>query len=181
MGYTGSGSEHWQTWLEDLYENTDRVEQENWDVVDRDGWMSALDTKVRSTVEPTYLIGHSCGSVSIAQWAISHEVPAHVFGCLLVAPADVDAASAPPEIAAQGPMPEAFLPIPTTLVASTNDPYLHVNRAEHFATVWRTQRLLWIAKGGHLASADGFGPWQGLVRLLGESVGPLKERRRTRE
>lgn len=166
-GYTGSGAAHWQTWLEGTLHNVHRVEQSDWFVVDRAGWIAKLEAKVLEYNEPLVLVGHSCGAVSVAQWT-SMPVPSHVVGSVLVAPADVDAASAPIEIARQRPLPRTPLRTPTTLVVSTNDPFLSIARAHELAQLWKVESIREIQEGGHLASADGFGPWPAILELLRE-------------
>jgi hypothetical protein len=53
-------------------------------------------------------------------------------------------------------MPLARFPFPSILVASTDDPYVTVARAQAFATAWGS-RLTLVEDAGHLNSASGLG------------------------
>jgi predicted alpha/beta hydrolase family esterase len=58
-----------------------------------------------------------------------------------------------------GPIPELRLDIPTTVVASRNDPWMQFDRAAHLAKVWGSD-LVDLGNAGHINVASGFGPWQ---------------------
>lgn len=106
-GYTGSGPDHWQTHLENTYEGFSRVVQDDWETVDRDRWVARLDEAVRAVDGEVFLVGHSCGSVTVAQWAATcHD--ARVTGALLVAPADVEAPARRGPSAARRPCPPPY-------------------------------------------------------------------------
>jgi len=74
-------------------------------------------------------------------------------GALLVAPADVERADTPELIRCFAPIPIQPLPFRSLLVASSNDEYLSMDRAEHFARRWgragarRRRRLRPLARG----------------------------------
>jgi hypothetical protein len=55
-------------------------------------------------------------------------------------------------------MPLVRLPFPSIVVASTDDPYVTVDRATAFATAWGS-RLTLVERAGHLNSASGLGDW----------------------
>ena len=172
-GYTGSGPLHWQTWLQNEYENIIRVEQSNWDQIDREIWIRSLDDYVRQVDDDVLLVGHSCGSVTIAQWAASRPVPSSVRGAILVAPTDVDSMLVPAPVFSQRPLPTTALAVSNIIVSSTNDPYLSQRRAAELAKTWGSQDLVWVSNAGHLASSDGFGRWPLIVQLIEAHAGPL--------
>jgi hypothetical protein len=63
-------------------------------------------------------------------------------------------------------MPLGRLPFPSLVVASTDDPYVSVARAEAFAAAWDS-RLVTIGPAGHINGASGHGAWpEGEAMLL---------------
>ncbi|MEU8773279.1 alpha/beta hydrolase [Streptomyces sp. NPDC048606] len=177
-GYTGSGPDHWQTHLENTYADFTRVVQDDWEVVDRGRWVARLDEAVRAVDGDVFLIGHSCGSVTIAQWAAT-RYDRRVVGALLVAPADVDAPDVMPAIAPQAPLPTSALPLPTHLVVSDDDPFLSLQRGMALGKRWGSEVEV-IPGGVHFATRDGFGPWPYAAELIGRLSGaapvPTQER-----
>ncbi|GAA4625965.1 RBBP9/YdeN family alpha/beta hydrolase [Cellulomonas oligotrophica] len=163
-GWTGSGPDHWQSHLERTLPGAVRVEQVDWDRVDRDAWIAALDRTLAGLEGPTFLIGHSCGSVTIAQW-LAERRPRTVVGALLVAPADVESAAAPEAIRGQAPLPLRALPVPTHVVVSDDDPFLARPRALLLARAWGST-IETVPRAGHIATADGYGVWPRAAALV---------------
>jgi uncharacterized protein len=64
-------------------------------------------------------------------------------------------------------MPPSPLPFPTTVVTSTNDPYVTPARAREFAAAWGA-RLVEIGPAGHINSSSGLGAWPAGLELLSE-------------
>lgn len=168
-GYTNSGPEHWQSYIERKFKNVLRVEQLEWDNPVRSHWIAGLEQTIASTTGELFLVGHSCGAMAITQWSEHHFSP-RVKGALLVAPADVDADSAPLAIQVQRPVAQTRLPFPSTLVYSDNDPYLSVERAKIFANNWAS-KLIEIPDAGHIHTAAGFGEWPAGEQLVIELCG----------
>src|SRR5258708_40320605 len=71
----------------------------------------------------------------------------------------------PWQIQGFGPVPALRLPFPSTLVASTNDPYLSIERAQTFAENWRSQ-FFNIGPAGHINGESGLGDWPEGKRML---------------
>jgi ABC-type nitrate/sulfonate/bicarbonate transport system substrate-binding protein len=94
---------------------------------------------------------------------------AHIGGALLVAPADVDGDDRiPREVRDFAPMPPARLPFRgAAVVASTNDPYMGLERARTLAQAWGT-RFVNAGACGHINIAAGFGPWPAGEALLAD-------------
>ncbi|MET9294337.1 alpha/beta hydrolase [Streptomyces sp. NPDC003077] len=172
-GYTGSGSDHWQTHLESTYEGFSRVIQDDWASVDRDRWVARLDETVRALDGEVFLVGHSCGSVTVAQWAAT-RFDRRVVGGLLVAPADVEAPDTLPAIKPQAPLPATALPMASHLVVSDNDPFLSLERGRALAKTWGSTVDV-VPGGGHLATRDGYGPWDHVARLIERYSGTTLE------
>jgi predicted alpha/beta hydrolase family esterase len=163
-GWENSGPEHWQS----LWERADpqrfrRVQQHDWDAPVLDDWIETLDAAVAAEPAPPVLVAHSLGCIAVAHWAARFALP--VAGALLVAPADVERADTPQPIRCFAPVPLQPLPFRTLLVASDNDEYLSIDRADHFARCWRSE-LVRAGLAGHINTAAGFGPWPAGERLL---------------
>ena len=156
-GYTNSGPEHWQTLWQKANPSYRRVEQNDWDKPTAETWTYGVQRAVDVIPIPILLVAHSCGSVAVVQWAAAYSTQ-KVVAALLVAPGDVDAPEALPEIRPLGPMPTNRLLFPTVLVASDNDPHLRPERARHFAGLWGSE-LIVTEGAGHLHTAAGYGPW----------------------
>lgn len=135
-GLGGSGPGHWQTrWVETRPECHD-VKQDNWNLPEYSGWIEGLETAIQNCPTPPYLVAHSLGCALVAHWAMKHP-DTNIQGVLMVAPADVNSEDhTPPETRIFAPMPMAPLPFNTTVVASTNDPYVDLQQAKLFATAW---------------------------------------------
>lgn len=165
-GYTNSGPQHWQSLWEREHPEFHRVEQRDWEAPDRVEWVQTLDRAIRTISTPVLLVGHSCGSATIALWAEQHDTR-NVVGALLVAPPDCEAKDAIPEITPLAPMPCSKLSFLSILVASSNDPYLSLQRAQEFARWWGS-RLEIIEDAGHIDTAAGYGHWVEGQRFLKE-------------
>jgi predicted alpha/beta hydrolase family esterase len=162
-GLYNSGPEHWQSRWEAGNPDFVRVEQRDWDRPDRREWVETLDRAVAAAGSPVVLVAHSLACCLVAHWAAADR--GAVRGALLVAPSDVEAPDFPAGPTGFAPMPTARLPFPSLVVASTDDPYLTVARAEHFAEGWGS-RLELVGALGHINSASGLGNWPEGLALL---------------
>jgi predicted alpha/beta hydrolase family esterase len=173
-GLGGSGPTHWQSLWERSYPGTTRVEQEDWEEPDRDAWLNQLSRAVRGA-PGAILIAHSLGCVVVAQ--LAEKAPRlPIAGALLVAPADVDAEHcASPQLLELAPMPLSRLPFPAVVVASTNDPYVAIDRGRLFADAWGA-RFVNAGPCRHINVAAGFGPWPAGEKILDELVRECRKR-----
>jgi predicted alpha/beta hydrolase family esterase len=156
-GLGGSGPGHWQTlWQADI-PGACRVEQADWDEPRRDQWIDALRSAV--TAAPgAIVVAHSLGCILLAHLLAEHP-DAAVSAALLVAPADVERPSPASECVRRfAPIPLRPLAFPSTVVASSNDPFASFERAESFARAWGSE-LVGIGAAGHINVDSGFGPW----------------------
>lgn len=166
-GWRNSGPTHWQSHWERRYPAFERVQQTDWDTPDILDWVARLDRAVRAASRPVLLVAHSLGCVTVARWAAHAPAANLVKGALLVAPADVERSSAPSAIAGFAPISRRPLPFAATVVASTDDPYCRLERAEAFAQNWGTR--LQVARGaGHINADSGLQDWEDGLRLLGD-------------
>ncbi|MBC6612766.1 serine hydrolase family protein [Hymenobacter sp. BT507] len=166
-GLGGSGPTHWQTLWEQQY-GYRRVQQPDWDHPVCSEWVQTLDAAVAAAGSQVVLVAHSLACATVAHWAATtrHQLQ----GALLVAPADVDRPDFPPEVIGFAPMPLARLPFPSTVVASTDDRYVSLARAQQFADAWGS-RCVNVGALGHLNSESGLGLWPQVHQLLRELLG----------
>ncbi|WP_225028190.1 RBBP9/YdeN family alpha/beta hydrolase [Xinfangfangia pollutisoli] len=152
-GLDGSPAPHWQHW---------------WSVTEADAQMVDLSDPSRPVpavweyelaqaivaAPDSILVGHSLGAVLIARLLTRYpDLP--VRAALLVAPAETRGSD---RIGQFGPIPERLLPVPSTVVASRNDPWMSLGRASQLASAWGA-RLVDLGEAGHINRASGFGPW----------------------
>ena len=168
-GLGNSGPEHWQTHWEQHY-GYRRVEQHNWDQPVCADWVQTLDEAVSTADSGVVLVAHSLACATIAHWAATTQHS--IAGALLVAPADVDQPDFPTEVTGFRPMPLARLPFPSIIVASSNDEYVTLMRAQQFAKAWGS-RLVNVGALGHINSETGLGLWPEGHALLLELVASL--------
>jgi serine hydrolase len=115
------------------------------------------------------LVAHSLGCITIAHWAAGQEGRSaeHVAGAMLVAPADVDAETAPEVVRSFRPIPLLPLEFPNIVVASRTDLYLTFERATELARAWGGS-LVDAGDAGHLNTDAGYGAWPAGERILME-------------
>jgi predicted alpha/beta hydrolase family esterase len=159
-GLGGSGPSHWQTLWEESRLDTQRIELGMWHTPHRNAWVTKLDQAVRQAQAPVILAAHSLGCLAVAWWAALSNLPYGwpVAGALLVAPADVDRADARDELKSFGPTPSKPLPFPSILVASSDDPWISIERAHSLALNWGSH-FVDAGPQGHLNAASGIGWW----------------------
>ena len=63
------------------------------------------------------------------------------------------------------PVPLIKLPFPSIVVASTNDFFVTLERAQQFATAWGSE-FVNIGDAGHLNVASGYGEWDAGLEIL---------------
>jgi uncharacterized protein len=107
-------------------------------------------------------VAHSLSVTAVAHAA--PRLPANVRGAFLVSPTDIELSpAAPEEVFGFRPIPRDPLPFPSLLVASSNDPYVSLERAVEFANCWGSD-FHQAGEAGHINVASGHGPWpEGLL------------------
>lgn len=167
-GFTNSGPEHWQSYMERKYSNVVRVQQDDWNTPSS-AWVDRLNQVIAETHGDMVLLGHSCGAVAVTQWAEAHSCN-RVRALILVAPADIDAETAIAPIRSQRPLPSKKLGFSSLLVYSDNDEHLSEARARSLAELWGCETHLFLA-AGHLHTTAGYGEWPDGERLFEEFTG----------
>ncbi|MBA5687105.1 RBBP9/YdeN family alpha/beta hydrolase [Rugamonas apoptosis] len=163
-GLWNSGPLHWQTQWEAKHPGWLRVPHRDWDTPDCAEWVAELDAAIAACAQPPVLAAHSLSCSLVTRWAASGS-RARVAGAFLVGPSDVDAPSYPDCTTGFQPMQLAPLPFPSLVVASTDDPYVRIERAQQFAAAWGS-RLVTIGDAGHINGDAGYGPWPEGEQLL---------------
>ena len=163
-GLGNSGPDHWQTHWQRAF-GYGRVEQEDWDTPHVNDWIERLHSRIVVNVQPKILVAHSLACCLIAHWSQSHSGP--VVGALLVAPSDVEGPNYPPGTVGFAPMPLGRLPFSSIVAASTNDPYVPLERGRQFAGAWGADYRLLGARD-HVGSAAKLGLWAEGQALLDE-------------
>ncbi|MCH4892996.1 MULTISPECIES: RBBP9/YdeN family alpha/beta hydrolase [unclassified Sphingomonas] len=176
-GLGGSGPSHWQTLWEESRPDVHRVELGMWNTPHRNAWVTRLDQAIRTAQAPVVLAAHSLGCLAVAWWAALSPQPygAPVAGALLVAPADVDRADAPPSLGAFAPAPRQPLPFPSILIASSDDPWISIERAHSLAVDWGSH-FVDAGSQGHLNADSGIGWWTEGQALLDRVIDAAADR-----
>jgi predicted alpha/beta hydrolase family esterase len=156
-GLNGSSDDHWQShWLSD-YPQAVLVDQADWANPHRLQWLHRLEQAVLGH-PGALIVAHSLGAILTAALAMS-PVSRFVGGALLVAPADIERTSVLHARSYEfGAMPTQRLPFPALLVASENDPYMALDKAQTAATGWSVP-LINLGEAGHINVQSGFGRW----------------------
>lgn len=163
-GYQGSGADHWQTWIESTQPNFHRIEQRDWENPNLTEWAENIDKAIAGyDPESVVLVAHSLGCLTVAEWVKRYN--RSVKAAMLVAPPDVVRVNERiGEDLIEGE-PTQHIPFPTTLVASTNDPWISIERAQYFAQHWGSE-FINIGEAGHINNLSGFGVWEEGLEIL---------------
>jgi len=157
-GLHGSEVEHWQSWWQLQDPQAQRVEQDDWHHPQLDTWTARLQQTIASSdSEKVWLVAHSFGCLISVKAALMNSEK--IAGLFLVAPAD------PQRFAIAASELAATLPVPSLVIASTTDPYLSLEKAKAWSTIWGSQ-LINLGDVGHINVASGFGAWPQGIELF---------------
>lgn len=163
-GIGNSGEGHWQTIWERSFSNFIRAEQHSWEFPVCSQWVQMLEKTVRAYPHhPVYLVAHSMGCHTVAQWASQTKL--RVEGALLVAPPDVVRLEHTGRVYGYVPEPLCELPFRSVVVASSNDPYASLNKAVGYAQTWGSQ-IVDVGRKGHVNAQSDLGNWRQGIDLL---------------
>ncbi|MDH4981716.1 alpha/beta hydrolase [Hyphomicrobium sp. D-2] len=158
-GLHGSGTDHWQTWLEARLPNVERVHQADWGTPNLELWSARVRAAIDRADGPVVLVAHSFGCLASVEAAAQR--PDRVGALMLVAPAD-------PERFDVGVfLQDGRLRAPSVVVASTNDPWMSFDGAAHWASAWGAE-LINLGPAGHINAAAGFGAWPRGLKILAD-------------
>ncbi|HRE18436.1 MAG TPA: alpha/beta hydrolase [Rhodocyclaceae bacterium] len=162
-GYGNSGPSHWQSLWEAAYPNFHRVAQRDWEHPVCAEWVSTLETAVRDAGPEAIIVAHSLACLAVAHWATGHHTP--IRAALLVAPPDPKGREFPAQAIGFGPVPTPRFAFPSTVVASSDDPYGSTAHAAALASAWGS-RFVDIGPHGHINADSKLGDWpQGFALL----------------
>lgn len=152
-GLDGSPAPHWQDWWAATDARAVVVDLPNPSQPSPVPWAVELASMILRHPD-SLLVGHSLGAILIARVLINWP-QLRVRGALLVAPAETQGND---RIGHFGAIPGLPLGVPTTVVASQNDPWMPFDRASQLAKAWGGD-LVDLGQAGHINVASGFGPW----------------------
>jgi len=156
-GLRGSGPDHWQTKWEQAHPGFTRVTGIDWDRPDLGAWSAHVDAAIRRAPRAVLIVAHSFGCLAALKRA--SRTPAGIAGALLVAPA------CPERFGFEWLSSGARLPFPSILVASSDDPCIRLDRAQHLASELGS-RFVNVGEAGHINAASGYGHWPYGLHLL---------------
>lgn len=163
-GYQGSGPDHWQSWLENTQPNFRRIHQRDWNNPDIDEWAENINKVISAHGDDkVILVAHSLGCHAVAQWAKRYK--RKIKAALLVAPPDTELIRRKVDDRLFEELPLLKLPFRSIVVASSNDPWINIEKAEKYACIWDSE-FINIGNAGHINNLSGYGEWwQGLELL----------------
>ncbi len=164
-GLRNSDDRHWQSLWQARLPQSKRIHVDDWSTPNLSAWQAGIRAALAELKQPAVLIAHSFGALASA--AIAAEFPDKVAAVFLVAPADPDKFG----IAQQ--LPQDFLPVPATVIASSDDPWMTEHKAAYWALLWGTDYLR-IKQVGHINSDSNLGLWPEGVRQLRQLVRKAK-------
>ncbi len=164
-GVTNSSPQHWQSlWEKEFPEKFRRIEQKEWNTPVCADWIKTIEAEVqKANPETVVLVAHSLGCTAVAHWA--RKFGTKIKGAFLVAPSDCEAESYNFDTKGFAPIPLDAMPFKSLVVASSNDEYVSLERAERFAVAWGSEFINVGAKG-HINFGAGFGEWNEGLKLL---------------
>ena len=165
-GWLDSGPDHWQAhWWQ--RPGHSKLEQSDWQWPRRGDWMARLDEVLLQSPQGGLLVAHSLGCQLVAAWAAHSRHTGRVAAALLVAPPDTEREDMPPNLFNWRPIVRERLPFASLVVASIDDPYCALPRAERMAADWGAA-IVEIGARGHINGESGLGDWpEGLALLHG--------------
>lgn len=157
-GLYNSGPDHWQSIWQSHHLDYKRVQQKDWNTPRCADWIATLDHALSAAGGPFVLAAHSLACATVAHWSAKFPNNGRVLAALLVGPSDVEAPTYPPGTLGFTPMPLTRLPFRSLVVASSDDPYVTLHRAETFAAAWGSE-FINLGRAGHINTDAGYGPW----------------------
>ena len=167
-GLYNSEPDHWQSHWERAIPGAERVDQTDWQRPLLGDWTISLAEAVRQR-PGAILVAHSLGCALVAH--LTQVTGGRgIGGALMVAPADVNREGpAGRLLTGFSPIPRLRLPYPSLVVASRDDPYVEIERAEAFARGWGS-KFVDLGRAGHINVASGHGQWVKGRSLLADLI-----------
>jgi predicted alpha/beta hydrolase family esterase len=164
-GIGGSGEEHWQSLWARMNPELITVEQDEWKRPWREKWVDRIvETIEANNNKPVILVAHSLACITCI-FAVADKRLEGVVGIYMVAPADSDRPTFPKECKNFSPIPRIKIDIPSIVVASENDDWCSIEKAQKIAR-WTGSKFVNIGKKGHVTALSGVGLWEVGFELL---------------
>ncbi len=152
-GLNDSGPAHWQSWLQQQYRDSRRVVQRDFSRPELQRWAHRIQGTLEGAGgdgEEWIAVAHSFGVLALMRHLAEHP-DSPIREALLVAPAE------PEKFGLSESLPQHRLRVPTTLIASLNDPWMSAASAQRWAGRWGSH-LSNLGRVGHINTESGFGP-----------------------
>ncbi|GAA0283883.1 RBBP9/YdeN family alpha/beta hydrolase [Rhodovulum strictum] len=176
-GLDGSPDPHWQAWWQANDPTALIINQEDWAVATPEAWESTVAGAVLHN-PGSIVVAHSLSCLVVAR-LLAKWPQLEIAGALLVAPAIPHRST---RLAGFVDLPRSAFPMPTTVVASRNDPWMPFSVAFDLADDWGAA-FVDLGDAGHINVASGFGPWplglelrDSLARRAGAPLRPAPRR-----
>jgi len=156
-GLNDSGPAHWQTLWQAQHPSFIRVVQDDFATPSLERWSETIADAVDACDAPPIVAAHSFACLATLHAVLNRG--RMLAGVLLVAPAD------PERFAVAAQLPQRRLPFPSTLVASTNDPWIKFVKAGALAAAWGS-RFVACVDAGHINADSRLGAWPRGMALL---------------
>ncbi len=155
-GYDNSGPTHWQSLWERADDRLIRVQQDDWQNPECAQWARRLDEAIGAAPGDVVLVGHSLGSL-LAVFRLARRA-AGVRAALLVAVPDPAGPAFPAAAKGFDEFPRQRLPVPTVVVASSDDPYAGLAFSRACARDWGSE-FVELGAYGHINGDSGLRDW----------------------
>lgn len=155
-GFHGSDANHWQTLWEKGNEQIIRIEQTDWENPVASVWADRVEEYLRQSQKDIVVVAHSLGCLTLAAWAQRSSL--RIKAALLVAPPDRKSPLLTPHIQEFDRFFHQELPFKSMVLASSNDPYMGLEKANDLAAIWGSEFVNLGAKG-HLNAQSNLGNW----------------------
>jgi predicted alpha/beta hydrolase family esterase len=156
-GLHGSGPLHWQSLWEQKFPQFRRVQQDHWDQPDLDRWARRIVETALPLQRPALVVAHSFGCLAAVRAETFQSNL--IAGALLVAPAD------PRRFGVERTLPRLPLLFPSTVVASSDDPWMPLQRAREWAEDWGSE-FVSLGPLGHINGESSLGLWSEGQQLM---------------
>jgi hypothetical protein len=146
-----------------------RVRQRDWNRPDVEAWSARINATLASRPGGRWVaVAHSFGCLALAHHLAQRSVGgspdgAGIRAALFVAPAD------PRRFDIEALLPRERLSVPSRLLASATDPWMHADVARKWAADWGS-RFTNLGDVGHINAAAGFGPLPPAKAIVAEMI-----------
>ena len=156
-GLYDSGPQHWQTLWHQQHPHWLRVVQSDWSEPDLVRWAQPVIEQLEKSSQPLTLVAHSFGC--LASLYAARQLPEKVSSLFLVAPAD------PELLGVQEGLIYHKAPVTGRIIASSNDPWMPLDRICLWAQRWALPLSL-LGPLRHINAESGHGAWPEGLELL---------------